>query len=118
MPDQQRKACASSPSGRATFVVETPANLTIEGCKMRQPNRTFWITLVLALTTGGMLAASVQNIREDGTSSSGKTMYEVTCSNGKTYRIYFADGQWHEGFLGAVGGQSRNLEQQAAQMCN
>lgn len=60
--------------------------------------------------------AGVSGIHEDGYSASGKTMYKVTCTNGKTWRIYRASGQWYDG-TGAQGGQSRSLNEQAAFLC-
>lgn len=72
----------------------------------------------LAVMTSAALAGGVASITEDGTSASGKTMYKVTCSSGSEYRIYYADGEWYEGGMGALGGQSRNLEEQAAVVCN
>jgi len=60
--------------------------------------------------------AGVSGIQEDGRSASGKTMYKVTCSSGKTWRIYRSSGQWYDG-TGAQGGQSRDLNEQAAFLC-
>lgn len=75
------------------------------------------LSTALALTALSSSAeANVSGIREDGRSASGKTMYRVSCANGKTWRIYWANGQWYDG-VGAQGGQSRNLQQQAAFLC-
>lgn len=73
--------------------------------------------LALTIAATPAFAGAVANIEEDGTSASGASIYKVTCSNGSEYRIYWADGQWYEGGLGAIGGQHRDLEQQAAKVC-
>lgn len=76
--------------------------------------------LSAAVIAATMLAlpahANVSSIQEDGRSASGKTMYKVTCSNGRTWRIYRSSGQWYDG-TGAQGGQSRSLNEQAAFLC-
>lgn len=66
------------------------------------------------IATAGV--AGVSSISEDGRSASGKTMYRVSCTNGQSYRIYWSDGQWWDGY-GAQGGQSRSLNEQAAFLC-
>jgi hypothetical protein len=74
-------------------------------------------TVVIAVTMLAQPAiAGVSGIQQDGRSASGKTMYKVTCSSGKTWRIYQSSGQWYDG-TGAQGGQSRNLNEQAAFLC-
>lgn len=60
--------------------------------------------------------AGVSNIQKDGRSAGGQTMYKVTCTSGKTWRIYRSSGQWYDG-RGAQGGQSRDLNEQAAFLC-
>lgn len=60
--------------------------------------------------------AGVSSIQKDGRSASGKTVYKVTCTSGKTWRIYRSNGQWYDG-IGAQGGQSRDLNEQAAFLC-
>lgn len=72
--------------------------------------------VALVLTAGASIAAGVSGISENGKSASGKTMYKITCTDGKSFRIYWADGQWYDGY-GAQGGQSRNLNEQAAFLC-
>ena len=72
--------------------------------------------IALALL-GTVALAGVNSIQKNGTSSSGKTMYKIKCSNGKSYRIYRSGGEWYEGFLGAVGGNYRDLKAQAKVMC-
>ena len=73
----------------------------------------FVATMLLAQP---VLAGSVVNIQENGRSASGKTMYKVSCSSGRSWRIYRADGQWYDG-TGAQGGQSRNMNEQATFLC-
>lgn len=75
------------------------------------------IATIMALAANSAVAAGVTSISENGTSASGATIYKITCSTGNEYRIYWSDGQWFEGGLGAIGGQSRDLEQQAAKVC-
>lgn len=69
------------------------------------------------LLLGTLLFAGVSNISEYGKSSSGKTMYKVTCSNGSTYKIYKSGGEWYEASMGSIGGSYRSLNEQANQMC-
>jgi len=61
--------------------------------------------------------AGVSNIERSGTSSSGKTMYKVQCTNGNSYRIYKSGGEWYEASLGSVGGNYRDLNEQAKVIC-
>ncbi|HBS27686.1 MAG TPA: hypothetical protein DD827_11305 [Gammaproteobacteria bacterium] len=72
---------------------------------------------VIALAAGVAMAASVSGISENGKSASGKTMYKITCSDGKSLRIYRSDGQWYSAGSGAQGGQSRSLNEQASFLC-
>ena len=73
---------------------------------------------ILALSLVGVAAyAGVSGIENAGRSSSGKSMYKVTCTNGNSYRIYKSGGEWYEASMGAVGGNYRDLEEQAKVMC-
>jgi len=61
--------------------------------------------------------AGVNGIENAGKSSSGKSMYKVTCSNGNSYRIYKSGGEWYEASMGSIGGNSRNLNEEAEVVC-
>jgi hypothetical protein len=78
--------------------------------------KTIILGVTLAFTAGTAMAAGVSGISENGKSASGKTMYKITCTDGDSFRIYWADGQWYDGY-GAQGGQSRSLNEQAAFLC-
>jgi len=73
--------------------------------------------LIAAVALVALAYAGVNSVERSGTSSSGKPMYEVSCSNGNTYRIYKSGGEWYEASLGAVGGNYRDLNEQAEVMC-
>ena len=74
------------------------------------------LATLLSLAAFSTSAASVSGISENGRSASGKTMYKVTCSDGSSWRIYYSGGQWYDG-TGAQGGNSPNLNEQAAFLC-
>ncbi len=61
--------------------------------------------------------AGVSGVENAGTSASGKSMYKVTCTNGNSYRIYRSGGEWYEASLGSIGGNNRDLNEQAEVVC-
>lgn len=72
--------------------------------------------LILALMVATpALAGSVSSISENG-SVSGNTAYKIKCSGGQEWRIWRSSGEWWYG-SGAMGGQGRNLNEQASFLC-
>lgn len=77
--------------------------------------KTIALTATLAfVATAGV--AGVSSISKADITTSGHQAYKIVCTNGKEYRIWWASGQWYDGW-GAQGGQSRNLNEQAAFLC-
>lgn len=64
----------------------------------------------------GASTGVVGPIVESGKNTSGKTTYKFRCAGGREWRIWFSDGEWWDG-LGAQGGNSRNLTEQANFLC-
>lgn len=76
------------------------------------------LSAVLVVTSTAAYAG-VSSIKEYGNKSdTGETMYEVTCTSGKTGLIYWHNDQWYHSFLGNMGGQNRNLNEQAELFCD
>lgn len=77
----------------------------------------FVLAALLAGAASMALAGGVASITKADVTSNGHQAYKIVCSNGNDYRIWWADGQWYDGW-GAQGGQNRNLEEQAELLCN
>ena len=80
-------------------------------------SRQFALAVTIALAATAAHAGGVASISEADITTNGYQAYKIVCSNGNDYRIWWADGQWYDGW-GAQGGQSRNLEEQAEFLCN
>ncbi len=61
--------------------------------------------------------AGVSTIEEYGTRSTGEQIYKITCTNGKTLRYYWRNGEWYRAGLGVAVMSSYSLKELAKNKC-